>query len=405
MRSLFLLFLTSFMLSTVKAQDTISVMYYNILNFPETTSDRVDTLKKIMQYAQPDVLVVNELQTLFGANLILANALNTGGVTTYAKALFYDGPDTDNMIFYNTQKLGLSKQFQIVTNLRDISEYKMYYKSQDLATSNDTTFIWFYSAHLKAGNFPEDEDEREVEALTFKNYLTNNNRTGNMVLGGDFNFYTSSEQGCQNIMFAGTQTFRDPINRLGSWNNNSLYKDVHTQSTRSSTGYAGGSTGGLDDRFDFIFLNDHIINSVNRVSYVPNSYRTFGQDENRFNGTVIDGVNGDVPVSVARALFYMSDHLPVYLKLAIDHLVGVQEHNELIANFVFNPSEQNVTIYLKDDFANGSYLITDLSGRIVSSNTFFGSEFQIDVSQFSGGLYITTVIHQSGQKTSFKWVK
>jgi hypothetical protein len=309
------------------------------------------------------------------------------------------------MIFYNTQKLGLSKQYQIVTNLRDISEYKMYYKSQDLATSNDTTFIWFYSAHLKAGNFPEDEDEREVEALTFKNYLTNNNRTGNMVLGGDFNFYTSSEQGCQNIMFAGTQTFRDPINRLGSWNNNSLYKDVHSQSTRTSTGYAGGSTGGLDDRFDIIFLNDHIINSVNRVSYVPNSYRTFGQDENRFNGTVIDGVNGDVPVSVARALFYMSDHLPVYLKLAIDHLVGVQERNELIANFVFNLTEQNLSIYLKDDLANGSYLITDLSGRIVSSNTFFGSEFQIDVSQFSGGLYITTVIHHSGRKTSFKWVK
>ncbi len=405
MRSLLFLFLVVFSFSAIKAQDTISVMYYNILNFPETTTDRVDTLKKIIQYSQPDVLVVNELQTLFGANLILANALNTGGISYYAKAIFFDGPDTDNMIFYNTQKLGLSKQFQIVTQLRDISEYKMYYKSQDLAITNDTTFIWFYSAHLKAGNFQEDADQRAAEAQTFKNYLTNNFRTGNMVLGGDFNFYTSSEAGCQTIMFTGNQTFRDPINRLGSWNNNSNYKDVHTQSTRTSTGYGGGSTGGLDDRFDIIFFNDNIINNVGRVSYVPNSYRTFGQDENRFNGTVIDGVNGDVPVSVARALFYMSDHLPVYLKLSLDHLVGVQERNELISNYSYNPSSQLLTIYLKQDIQKGTISILDILGRLVYNNSIYSNQVEVNLPYLNTGIYIVSITTDNGFQSSFKWVK
>lgn len=405
MRSLFFLIILSFSSLNFKAQDTISIMYYNLLNFPETTANRVDTLKKIIQYTQPDVLVVNELQTLFGANLILTSALNTGGVTTYAKALFYDGPDTDNMIFYNTQKLGLSKQYQIVTQLRDISEYKMFYKSQDLATSNDTTFIWFYSAHLKAGSTQADADQRGAEAQTFKNYLTNNFRSGNMVLGGDFNFYTSSETGCQTIMFTGNQTFRDPINRLGAWNNNANYKDVHTQSTRTSAGYAGGSTGGLDDRFDIIFLNDNIINAVSKVSYVPNSYKAIGQDHNRFNGNVNDGINTAVPAHIANALFYMSDHLPVYLKLALDHLVGVQERNELISNYSYNHASNLLTIYLKQEIQKGTISIVDISGRQVYANTINTNQVEVNLPFLNTGIYIVSLVSENGFQSSFKWVK
>lgn len=380
-------------------------MYYNILNFPETTSDRVDTLKKIIQYTRPDVLVVSELQTLFGANLILANALNTGGVSNYSKALFYDGPDTDNMIFYNNQKLGLAKQYQIVTQLRDISEYKMYYKSQDLSQTNDTTFIWFYSAHLKAGSTQPDIDQRETEAQTFKNYLTNNYRTGNMVLGGDFNFYTSSEAGCQTLMFTGSQTFRDPINRLGAWNNNSAYKDVHTQSTRTAAGYGGGSTGGLDDRFDIVFLNDNIINAVARVGYVSGSYKAIGQDQNRFNGTVNSGTNTVVPASVANALFYMSDHLPVYLKLSINHLVGVQEINRLIESYTYHSQTEMLHLKFKNTIVNGTCFLVDISGRLIQNVTVSGDEWVFNAAHLQHGIYIIGLTDNLGNQSSFKWVK
>jgi endonuclease/exonuclease/phosphatase family metal-dependent hydrolase len=380
-------------------------MYYNILDFPGTTPDRVDTLKKIIQHTQPDVLVVNELQTLFGANLIQASALNTNGITHYAKAAFFDGPDTDNMIFYNTNKLGLSVQFQIVTQLRDISEYKMYYKSQDLGSGGDTTFIWFYSAHLKAGNTANDASQRQSEAQSFKNYLSNNNRTGNMVLGGDFNFYTSSEQGCQTIMYTGNQTFRDPINRLGSWNNNSSFADIHTQSTRTSSGYAGGSTGGLDDRFDIIFLNDPIINGFSRVSFVPGSYIAVGQDGNRFNGTINSGFNAAVPQSVADALFYMSDHLPVVLKLAIDHLVGVPQNNPFIETYRFDAGHQNIQIILKNFIQHGEVRLFDLAGRQISSTSFTGNQLDVALSKLTSGVYLIHIADLSGLSSTLKIVK
>jgi exonuclease III len=405
MRLLFLFTFIVFQSIIAQSQDTISVMYYNILDFPGTTPDRVDTLKKIIQHTQPDVLVVNELQTLFGANLIQASALNTNGITYYAKAAFFDGPDTDNMIFYNTNKLGLSVQYQIVTQLRDISEYKMYYKSQDLGSGGDTTFIWFYSAHLKAGNTANDASQRQSEAQSFKNYLSNNNRTGNMVLGGDFNFYTSSEAGCQTIMYTGNQTFRDPINRLGSWNNSSSFADIHTQSTRVNTGYAGGSTGGLDDRFDIIFLNDPIINGVARVSYVPDSYTAVGQDGNRFNSTINSGVNAAVPLSVANALFYMSDHLPVYLKLAIDHLVGVQQHNDLIATYRFDTGYSQLSVFFKKAILQGEMHVFDLYGRLLLNTEISGVETEISLSNLSSGVYILSFNDKSGLRSTLKIVK
>jgi exonuclease III len=405
MRKFYLFLLLVLPSGLFNAQDTLGVLYYNILDFPENTPDRVDTLKKIIQYTQPDVLVVNELQTLFGANLILANALNTNGVNYYAKAVFYDGPDTDNMIFYNTNKLGLSRQFQIVTELRDISEYKMYYKSQDLGSGGDTTFIWFYSAHLKAGNTTEDAAQRQREAQAFKNYLTNNFRTGNMVLGGDFNFYTSSEQGCQTILYAGNQTFRDPINSLGSWNNNSFYADIHTQSTRTSTGYGGGSTGGMDDRFDIIFLNDPIMNGTSKVSYVPDSYLSIGQDGNRFNGTINSGTNTAVPQSVANALFYMSDHLPVYLELAIDHLVGIQQHTGLIANYRFESDYTTLRLFLKEQLSKGEIMMVDLYGRTVIYEEVYGNELELLVGNLSSGVYLVVLKTLDGSSGTLKIVK
>ena len=117
-------FLLSILISfTIFSQETLKVMYYNLLTFPQTQPDRIDTLKKITNYAQPDVFVVNELNSFSGGVQILNTVLNHSGIQYYSSALFYDGPDTDNLLFYNSNKLGLISQFQIPTSLRDISEY------------------------------------------------------------------------------------------------------------------------------------------------------------------------------------------------------------------------------------------------------------------------------------------
>ena len=187
-------------ISSIAQLDTISVMYYNLLNFPSEEPTRVDTLRKIIRYVEPDLFMVNELDNSAGANDILQNAMNTGGVTYYQKALWYNGPDTDNMLFFNANKFGLLEQFQISTDVRDISEYHLYYKEPNMNALTDTVHLWAYSCHLKAGSFPENEDQRELEAIDFKNYLDNLNRSGNLIIGGDFNFYDGAEPGCQAIL-------------------------------------------------------------------------------------------------------------------------------------------------------------------------------------------------------------
>ena len=113
-------------LSLFSAQDTVKITFYNLLNFPAAQQDRIDTLKKVLDYIQPDIFVVNELTSFNGAGLIKNNALNVGGVNRFSSAVFYDGPDTDNMLFYDHDKLTLYSQHQIVTTLRDISEYVLY---------------------------------------------------------------------------------------------------------------------------------------------------------------------------------------------------------------------------------------------------------------------------------------
>ena len=132
-------------LNILYSQDTLKLTYYNILNFPSQQQDRVDTLRKIIDFIQPDIFVVNELTSFNGAMLIKNNALNVNGLDRYSSALFYDGPDTDNLLYYDKDKFGLYSQNQISTTLRDISEYVLFHKSENLNSFSDTTFIYFYS--------------------------------------------------------------------------------------------------------------------------------------------------------------------------------------------------------------------------------------------------------------------
>ncbi|MCP4442270.1 MAG: hypothetical protein GY810_25460 [Aureispira sp.] len=77
--------------------DTLRVMSYNLLNFPNGRNDcgtntvipnRWDSLAIITEYIQPDILMACELQTEEGADSIIHQALNINGKTNYARANF-----------------------------------------------------------------------------------------------------------------------------------------------------------------------------------------------------------------------------------------------------------------------------------------------------------------------------
>src|SRR5690606_40223603 len=123
-----------FLLSSlfITAQDTLTVMAYNILNYPASNGSKADTLKPIIKHVQPDIFLITELTSFSGINLILNDALNVDGVSHYQNATYFNGPDTDNMLFYNSNKLELYSQHEITTALRNISEYVLFYKSSGL---------------------------------------------------------------------------------------------------------------------------------------------------------------------------------------------------------------------------------------------------------------------------------
>jgi hypothetical protein len=345
---------------SLSAQDQVKVMYYNILNYPSNTPERSDTLRKIIQYVKPDLFLVNELQTNTGANLILANSLNQWGINYYQKAAFVNGPDTDNMLFYNSEKFGLVSQQVIPTVLRDINEYVLYYKDPNISASSDTIYFYMYSLHLKAGN--NEAAQRNIESTTLRNFLDAKVNIENVFVGGDFNFYAeSTEPGYTTIQTSTILELKDPIFASGDWHNNASYAYAHTQSTRT-TDLGDGSWGGMDDRFDFIFVSDDLLSGVNGADYIPNTYKALGQDGLRFNQSINIPVNNSVPDSVSSALLYMSDHLPVIMEIDVNYTTNSIIETNLNTIQLTYASEIN-SLLINMSLKNFDFMLFNISGQ------------------------------------------
>jgi len=261
-----------------------------------------------------------------------------------------------------------------------------------------TVLLWAYCCHLKAGSFHSDEDRRALEATQFKNYLDNLNRSGNLIIGGDFNIYSSSDDACQIILNDGTVAFNDPINQLGNWNNNSFYEEIHAQSTRASSGgFAGGASGGLDDRFDIIFATDDIIQGNQRLKFLPGSYKSIGNDGNHFNGNINSGTNSAVPQNIANSLFYMSDHLPVYMEMVIDGIVGVTEYSDVVSSAFYNSLDNTLQLIFKAPVQQVELSIFDLSGKQVYHST--QGSLVNSLPDLSIGIYLGKIVTEKGLST------
>jgi hypothetical protein len=249
-------------------------------------------------------------------DLLLNNVFNLGDVDNYKRGS-YTGSYLVNMLYYNTSKLALKSQSYILTSPRITDVYNLYYKSDDLENS-DTTFITCIVTHLKAGNTSGDASDRAIAAQQIMSYMNNRGLNGNILFMGDFNVYTSSETAFQRFMTptaAGMQLF-DPVNALGDWQNNIQFSSYHSQSTHTYGDCHSG--GGMDDRFDFILASESVMEGTRGLKYIEDSYWAYGQDGNRLNQSLISPSNTTLPSSVLSALYNMSDHLPVVLKLEID---------------------------------------------------------------------------------------
>ncbi len=301
-RLVLLTVLTTLWTSAVLADVPFRLMTYNGLNLDATTAQaRFGHFTTILQAINPDIVLMQEVITASGADVVL-DALNSAGVQ-YARAPFIDGYDTDNMLFYRASKVTLLSTDTIRTNLRCFGVYVVSIGGRTLR---------LYSCHLKASEGYE--ADRLAEVTILRNRLGLLPAGTEFIIAGDMNFYTSSEPGYQKFIASETNNngrAQDLIAQVGNWHNNGTYAPVHTQSTRVRDLGDYGATGGLDDRFDFI-LSSYGLNNNANIEYVAGTYTPFGNDGNHFNDSINQMPNTAVPANVANALHYASDHLPVY---------------------------------------------------------------------------------------------
>ncbi|MBK6399453.1 MAG: hypothetical protein IPF75_14630 [Bacteroidetes bacterium] len=168
--------------------------------------------------------------------------------------------------------------------------------------------------HLKASNTAPDEAQRAQEVDTLRKYTNALPSGSNFIVCGDFNFYRSSKALTRNTCSYSRVDghFIDPIVMSGTWNNVS-FAPYHTQSPRVRA-FGGGSTGGLNDRFDLVLFSNALMQSGG-VSYVAGSTFPLGNDGNHYNDSINQLPNTAVPVNIANALHYAADHLPLICQL------------------------------------------------------------------------------------------
>jgi hypothetical protein len=379
-----------------QAQDTIKFMTYNILNYPDINTSRIAYLKTIVQHIKPDVFLVNEITQPVGATNIISQALNQNGITYYDKALYVQSSDDENMLFYNTQKLGLVGQNTITTSLRNFNEYILYYKEPGMDAQTDTVYFYVYAAHLKAGNTASDIAQRGSETAILKSYLSTRAYAENTIVAGDMNVYNNTEAAYINLTGSTQANLHDVVGS-GVWHSNSFYKMHFTQSTRIVS-IDGGATGGMDDRFDMILFSDDMQTGSKGAKYIPGTYRAVGQDGLRLNSSLIDPINNSEPTNVINALYYMSDHLPVYMEVAVGGNVGLSDH--AINLLKVYPVPANDLLYVTADASVKSMHLVDLSGRImILSPEISGNVMKIDVSAYARGSYLLQVEMSSGTHT------
>ncbi|MEO9532239.1 MAG: T9SS type A sorting domain-containing protein [Crocinitomicaceae bacterium] len=378
------------------SQDSLRVMYHNILNFPSAGSNRIDTLRTILTYAKPDVYVVCELETEAGGDMILNEALNVNGQTNYQRVAFVDGGTfTNNLLFYNADKLGFISQEEIGTVLRDINTYVLYYKAPNLTAQSDTIYLNFFACHLKAGS--SDYQQRNTEIQQAKFYMNSiANQIENVFIGGDMNVYSGFESAILTMKNTGSVPLFDPIDVAANWSGDWNYADIHTQSTRTG-GLQGGAGGGMDDRFDLIFVSEDVLDSDNGVKYINNSYQALGQDGNHFNDNINDGFNSAAPDSVINALYYASDHLPVIMDVVLDETANIKKEKVDFPGVYYNVLEHAIN-FSKLGGEPYKLKLFDLSGQLVLE--YEGSSGSINLPAIPAGIYLVKMRYKGEFTTS-----
>lgn len=401
------LFILLFVVSLLQGQTRIKTMFYNTLNYNSNAESEARTphLKTILDDVKPDLFMVCELKNEIASNYLFNNAIITSN-PSFKKADFNTSrsPATDllQMVYYNAEKLTLEFNEVIPTGVRDINHYTL-----KLKTASENR-IEVFVTHLKASRGIDNRQKREESIEIFTRQLDRLPQDAYVIFAGDFNFYTSNEEGFLKLIDINNPIqIIDPINRLcpsfpnnnidyfnGEYNgsiyfwNNIAYSDVHSQSTRNAQLNGDGAGGGMDDRFDFIMLSKNLTEST-EMKFVNNSYKTIGNNGNCYNSFVSNtSCTGEFSQNLRNALFNFSDHLPIVLEL--------ENQQNILFNYTYvkklNFSIKHQELKLKIDKNIKEIKIYNTLGKVVfTSKNINSNETVIHLNILKSGLYFLKV--------------
>jgi hypothetical protein len=379
-------------------------MFYNLLNYPleDAVPNREDDLEFILADYRPDLFLVCELNNITGANDVL-NITRTAINSNFEMATYVsntsddtigDQNDLQNLLYYDSTKFIIEEEIIVPTYLRDFNIYKLKLNTVNQAT--DPVEFYVIVCHLKASSGTTNAQRRFEMVQDLDTYLNTLPADTNVLLGGDLNIYTATESAFQELLDSSNNiTFTDPANRVGSWNNNTSFVDVFTQSTRTQNGL-GGSTGGFDDRFDFILTSENMLSTAN-ITYVPDSYQVYGNNglvscyNRRINSTNCGNSSSQFSFDIRDALHNFSDHLPVTVSLETDATLLNITDTETVNSFKI---KNTLTNYILNIYINSPQLFNEnidvydnLGQKVKTLHLNSDNEQNFDVSNLQSGMY------------------
>lgn len=392
------------------AQDTIRIMTYNLLNYeyyPSYCNDNINIIDEkknyintIIDYTLPDIVGFVEVYNDLAVKYSLLGVMNSNGRDFYDFTPFNTPNSLSGIVYYNKNKFELFASIEVnVDGLRDLKIY-----SFKLKETTPEIHVHIVLGHLATSQSGEQDRALQIAALYDK--LEQQGHNNNYIIMGDLNVYHEDEAMFDDILRHSNQELRfyDPVEMmdnegamidLGSYEN----RFYHTQSTSAYNNPNHNecfATGGLDDRFDMILVDDDIMSGEGKILYIENSYTTPGQDGYHYNTYLTDGANNSAPANVIEALQKNSDHLPVYADFIFGEPAGISSFSsnnlKISCN---NPATDNLDLSIKLSSPDeveicifnvlGNQLLK--TSRLITRR----ENLQIPINTFPNGLYIVSV--------------
>lgn len=329
---------------TVAATDTLEVMAYNVLNYGDGCQGALDSLdgyfRTIVAYVQPDLLSCEKIDAFYPvpgspgnlADHIRDSVLNSSfpGRYGYAAATNASSGGDMSVLFYNMQKLSFVSERTLVADVTDFNLYKFRSNDPNLGITHDTTFLYVVVNHTQSGSSSSTRDSQVGQEMsTLRTMFAS---FPNLINMGDFNTANSYEAGYQSVVTSTDSNtllydppyYPDKVRQYpGNWSVTPyLCASYLTTTTRASATYpnACGTGGGAKGWYDHLFISPWLVSGSNYMQYIPNSYRTIGNDGNRMGVDITSAspaVNTSAPAAVIQALFQFSDKYPVTVKVLV----------------------------------------------------------------------------------------